>query len=101
MKRVNRILTIVVFGVFITVGWSLLARTEWAAVREYLGAGLDFDSWSDPLVVFGAMIVVAVAGTRLVESAWKALFPKPEKARIPARSAGRQAPRTPAWPDAA
>lgn len=76
MKRANRMLTIVVFGVFVTVGWSLFSHTEWAAAREYLGAGLDFDSWADPFVVFGAMTAVAVAGTRLVESAWRALFPR-------------------------
>jgi hypothetical protein len=88
MRRANRILTVVVFGVFVTVGWSLLSHTGWAAAREYLGAGLDFDSWSDPLVVLAAMTVVAVAGTRLIEAAWNALFPKPVR-QTAQRAGGR------------
>ncbi len=97
MRRLNRILTVVVCCVFVAAGWSLVSHTARAAAREYLGAGLDFDHWSDPLIVLGAMVLVAVTATKLIERMWKALFP--ERVR-PARTPGR-ATRTPAMPDAA
>jgi hypothetical protein len=103
LRRCNRILTVVVCGVFVAAGWSLVAHTGWAAARQYLGAGLSFDHWSDPLVVFGAMVLVAVAGTRLIERLWHVLVPQPVRpTRVPARAGNRLgAPRTPALPDAA
>lgn len=87
MKRLNRILTVVVGAVLVTAGWAATAHTPWAAARTYLGAGLDLDSWWSPLVVFGALVMVAVSLTRLVERTWKALFPEPVR---PARVAPRR-----------
>lgn len=103
LRRCNRFLTVLVCGVFVAAGWSLVAHTGWATAREYLGAGLSFDHWSDPLVVFGAMVLVAVGGTRSIERLWHVLVPQSVRpTRVPARAGDRLgSPRTPAMPDAA
>lgn len=97
-KRLNRILTVLVLAVFVVVGWSMAGHSAWAAARQYLGAGLEFDSWLDPLVALGGMVLVAVSATRLIERSWRALFPEPVR---PVRSAPRTAARSSAMADAA
>lgn len=85
-RRINRILTIVTAAVLVTAGWSVAGHTAWAATRDYLSAGLKFDSWVDPLVVLGGMTLVAWAGVRLVERAWSVVAPERRPARrAPAR----------------
>ncbi|OFW64201.1 MAG: hypothetical protein A2135_10375 [Actinobacteria bacterium RBG_16_67_15] len=84
-KRLNRLLTVLVLAVFVAAGWSMVGHSAWAAARQYLGAGLEFDSWMDPLVAMGGMVLVTVTATRLIERSRRALFPKsvgPSRARV-------------------
>lgn len=97
-KRINRILTVLVFSVFVAAGWSILGHTAWAASRDYLSAGLRFETPADPIIALGGFVLVAIAVTRLVESLWARIAPKPARVpqRVPARAAAR-----PVMPDAA
>jgi hypothetical protein len=69
-RRLNRILTIATAAVLITAVWSVVGHTAWAATRDYLSAGLQFDSWIDPLVLLGGLVTLSVVGVRLVERGW-------------------------------
>jgi hypothetical protein len=68
-RRLNRILTIVTAAVLVTAGWSVVGHTAWAATRDYLSAGLQLDSWAEPLLVFGGMLTLSVTVTRVLERA--------------------------------
>jgi hypothetical protein len=95
MKLLNRLLTIAVAGVFVTAAWALVARTGWAAARDYLSAGPGFHGWLEPLATLLGMVLVSVTLTLLTERAWRALFPgrveRPRRA--PAQRAAASTPR--------
>ncbi|MCP3994659.1 MAG: hypothetical protein GY722_06270 [bacterium] len=74
MKTLNRTLLTLVVATAIALGWSWIARTDWAASASILGVGQDYDNAIQPILKVAAAIVVMVAATQLIQRATRFLL---------------------------
>ena len=101
MRLLNRVLTVLIFGVGVTLGWAWLARTDWAATVSALGVGEGFDHPLEPIIKLGAAVLIMVSATKLVQRAWEyvwlgVLGKQPRRARpraVPRSTGMREASR--------
>lgn len=73
MKTVNRVLVIVVLEIAVVLAWAWVARTDWASTRDILGVGDGFEHPLEPIIKISALLLVTVAGTKLIERGFRYL----------------------------
>ena len=95
MSLLNRVLTVRVFAIGVTLGWAGLARTDWAATVPVIGVGEGFDHPLEPVIKLIAALLIMVSATKLIQRAWRYLWfavlgkqPKRAQRRVAARSTG-------------
>jgi len=98
MKTVHQILVTVLLGIVVVLGWAWVARTDWAATRDILGVGEGFEHPLEPIIKISAMLLIAIAGTKLIERGFRYLrgtgrSPEPEPPVPPARLVPGHRPR--------
>ena len=79
MRTLNRTLTVLIGVVALALMWAWIARTDWGLARTLLSLGDGFDNALEPMIRIVGTLLVAIAGTRLVELTWRRLFPKPPR----------------------
>ena len=91
MKTVNRVLVILIVGIAVVLGWAWLARTDWASTRHVLGVGEGFEHPLEPIVKIAALLLITVAGTKLIER-WFRYLREPDEPQESAGPVRRGAP---------
>ena len=74
MSLLNRILTVLIFGVGVTLGWAWLARTDWAATVPVIGVGESFAHPLEPVIKLAAAVLIMVSATKLIQRGWEYLW---------------------------
>ena len=71
MKLINRTLTVLIFAILVVLALGWVARIDWAATRDVLGAGEGFDTAIQPLVKIAAAVLICVSGVHLIRDGYR------------------------------
>lgn len=83
----NRSLTVLIFAIAVVIALGWVARTDWAATRDVLGAGEGFSTAIQPLVKITAALLITVSGVQLFRDAYRRIRNRisPDQPPRPAR----------------
>lgn len=87
MKLLNRTLTVLIFAIVVVLALGWVARTDWGATRDVLGAGEGFTTAIQPLVKIAAALLISVSGVHLIRNGYRRVrnrYPV-DRPSIPAR----------------
>jgi len=71
MKLVNRTLTVLIFAILVVMALGWVARTDWAATRDVLGAGEGFSTAIQPLLKITAALLIAISSVQLIRDGYR------------------------------
>jgi hypothetical protein len=73
MNLLNRILTVLGFAMAVLLALGLVARTDWAAARDALGAGEGFTNAIRRAVKIIAALLICISGVQLIRDGHRRL----------------------------
>jgi len=71
MRLLNRSLTVLIFAIAVVLALGWVARTDWAAARDVLGAGEGFSTATQPLMKITAALLITVSGVQLIRDGYR------------------------------
>lgn len=87
MRLLNRSLTVLIFAIAVALALGWVARTDWAAARDVLGAGEGFSTAIQPLVKITAALLITVSSVQLIRDGYRRIRNRisPDQPSRPAR----------------
>jgi hypothetical protein len=71
MRLLNRTLTVLILAIAVVLLLGWVARTDWAAARDVLGAGEGFSNAIQPLIRVAVALLVSVSGIHLIRGGYR------------------------------
>lgn len=71
MRTLNRTLVVLIWAIGVALVLASISRTDWALAQNPLGMGDDRDNPIAALVRIPAVIIVMVAGTKLIQNSYR------------------------------